>query len=131
MQDPDPLRAQKEKELVHLNDNIDMGQFWADFSIAKYKECAPSTGVALVRFPETQGNLSGDVETRLAGHDTGPQGSRPPSATRGDRGLARALTRQPQGRSINAAQPRTPGNSAPSTSPPGSPGSQGPALPPT
>lgn len=61
------------------------------FPLPKYKEYAPSTGVALARFPETQGNLSGDVETRLAGHDTGPQGSRPPTATRGDSGLAQAL----------------------------------------
>ncbi|XP_048954491.1 uncharacterized protein [Canis lupus baileyi] len=45
--------------------------------------------VALARLPETQGNWSGDVESRLAGHDTGPQGARPPSATRGDSGLAR------------------------------------------
>lgn len=33
MQDRDPLRAQKEKELVHLNDNIDTGQFWAIFPL--------------------------------------------------------------------------------------------------
>lgn len=31
--------------------------------------------------PETQGNASGDVGTRLAGHDTGPQGPHPPNAT--------------------------------------------------
>lgn len=61
------------------------------FPWSKYKECAPGTGVALACFPETQGNLSGAVGTRLAGHDTGPRGPRPPRTSRGDRGLARAL----------------------------------------
>lgn len=80
------------KTLTHLSDNTQIrdssGRF---FPWPKYKECTPDTGVVPARFPKTLGNLSGDVGTRLAGHDTGPQGPRPPSATRGDSGLARAL----------------------------------------
>lgn len=74
--------ARKKKgggELAHLSDNTIRGSSGRIFPLPKYEERAPGTGVALARFPVTQGNLSGDVGTLLAGHDTGPRGPRPPA----------------------------------------------------
>jgi hypothetical protein len=76
-----PLRGWRGEEGAHPSDNPDMGRI---SPVPKYEERALGTRVALAGLRETQGNLSRDVGTGLAGHDTGDPAR--PAPLGGDRG---------------------------------------------